>query len=620
LRKFANQVVHETEFQPTELDDKKCVYQLAEVISYFSREFIPVKIKEYYQSSLNEITKKTEFNRPILQIYDFYAVVEDIFIPFGENEGKFCVLTCNTDSLGVIKLKLWNNKNENGFGSDLSVFGKIVERYQNIYVTNVKQYKDKKDEFYTTDKSYVVLEPDYLIDAKELSECRQFNNSTFGRYEDNPLLYILNRFTKGEITDRIMVGNIVGKMLDDIVTDKNYHYKSSFESVMRENSFGMLCIANGNGTYDRAKIESIFIEAKDHETQLKQIIQDYKDKEIILEPTFISNKYGLQGRLDILIEYSSESNQKDIIELKSTKNYPSINIGLYSNHEAQTLCYDLLVSSTYPDRIGYNSILYSSAPIEEKPLRNVDAGEKYLSKQELLMLRNRIVASELKLARGIYEPFFEILSESFGPYPSFLQDLVVEFKRTIENLNPTLKAYFLGFLRFIYRELQVAKIGSNDSYNQSNGYAELWKASKSDKIENYDVLIYLKVEEITDDFHLKLSLDKNIFSSDINVTSFRVGDTAILYHTPNPDEIHPLKSQILKCYVVSVDANSIEISLMNKQLNKNYFKASQYWALDRDFRETGYKQLLHLLYEFIKSEKRVIDLVLGLSRPQFDNS
>ena len=620
LRKFANQVVHETEFQPTELDDKKSVYQLAEVISHFSKETIPVKIKEYYQSSIDDITKKTSFTRPILPTYDFYAVIEDVFIPFGEIEGKFCVLTCNTDSLGVIKLKLWNNKNENGFGSDLSGFGKIVEPYQNIYVTNVKQYKDKEDEFYTTDKSYVVLEPDYLIDAKELSECRQFNNKSFGKYEDNPLLYILNRFTKGEITDRIMVGNIVGKMLDDLVTDDNYNYKSSFETVMRENSFGMLCIANEKGSYDRSKIQATFIEANDHEKQLKQIIQSYKGKEIILEPTFISNKYGLQGRLDMLIDYGSESHQKDIIELKSSKNYPGTNIGLYLNHEAQTMCYDLLISSTYPDRIGYNSILYSSAPIEEKPLRNVDAGEKYLSKQELLMLRNRIVSSELKLARGIYEPFFEILSESFGPYPKFLEDLVVEFKSTIENLDKTLKAYFFGFLRFIYRELQVAKIGSNDSYNKSNGYAELWKASKSDKIENYDVLIYLKVKEISDDFHIKLTLDKNIFSSVVNVSSFRVGDTAILYPTPNPDEINPLKSQILKCYVVSVDANSIEISLINKQLNKNYFTNSEYWALDRDLRETGYKQLLQLLYEFVKSEKRVTDLVLGLSRPQFVSS
>lgn len=619
LRKFANKVVHETEFQPSVFDDKKSVYQLAEVLSYFSKLPIPENISKYYQAVINEIKKKVTVGRHSLPTYDFFAVIEDIYIPNEEIEGKFCVLTCNTDNLGVIKLKLWNNKNENGFGSDLSVFGKIAERYQNIYVTNVKQHREKEDEFYTTDKSYLVLEPDYLIDAKDLSECRQLNNQVFGKYEDNPLLYILNRFTKGEITDRIIVGNIVGKMLDDMVTEPQFSYKSSFEKVMRENSFGMLCIAYEDGKYDREKINRIYIEAKEHEEQLKHVRDNYKDKQIILEPTFISNKYGLQGRLDMLIDYGGESNRKDIIELKSSKNYPGTHLGLYSNHEAQTMCYDLLLSSTYPNRTGNNFILYSSAPINEKPLRYVDAGEKYLSKQELLMLRNRIVASELKLSRGIYEPFLEILSESFGPYPRYLKDELNEFKNTIKGLNETLKLYFLGFLRFIYRELQVAKIGSNDTYSKSNGYAELWKASKSEKIENYDVLIYLKVKDITDNFHITLELDKNLFSSVVNVSSFRIGDTAILYPTPNPEEIHPLKSQILKCYVVSVDANSIEVSLINKQVDKNYFQTSIYWALDRDFRESGYKQLLNLLYEFIKSDQRVVDLVLGLKKPEFDN-
>ena len=64
--------------------------------------------------------------------------------------------------------------------------------------------------------------------------------------------------------------------------------------------------------------------------------------------------------------------------------------------------------------------------------------------------------------------------------------------------------------------------------------------------------------------------------------------------------------------MVLVDMNSIEISLINKQLNKNYFAISEYWALDRDFRETGYKQLLQQLYEFVKSENRVIDSRTGV--------
>lgn len=616
LRKFANKVVHESDFIPDNKDELRCVYQIAQVISYFSKLEVPKNIFDHYKTQLKEIREEDNFKKPVLPSYDFHAVVEDVFIPFGEFANKFCIITCNTDELGTIKLKLWNNKNESGFGSDLTVFGKLVEVYQNIFVTKVKPHKEKEGEFHTTSQSYIVLEPDYLIDAKELSECRQFSSKAANKYEDNPLLYILKRFTKGEITDRVMVGNIVGKMLDDVVIEEKYDYKNSFETVMRENSFGMLCIANENGTYDRTNIEKVYIESKDHENKLKEILKTFKDKNLIIEPTFISNKYGLQGRLDLLVDYGESSNRKDIVELKSSKNYPSTSIGLYLNHEAQTMCYDLLIKSTYPDRIGASSILYSSAPIEEKPLRNV-AEEKFLSKQDLLMLRNKIVASELKLAKGDFKPFFDILSDSFGPYPVFLDVQVEHFKTTVQNLNPLLKEYFLGFLKFIYRELQVAKIGSNDAYKKSNGYADLWKASKSDKILNYDVLFNLTIKKISDDFHLTLDFKKDLFTNSVSVSSFRVGDTAILYPTPNPDELNPLKSQILKCRVLSVDLNSIKVSLVNKQIDNKYFQKSNYWALDRDFRESGYKQLLQLLFDFLDSEKRTIDLALGLQKPQF---
>ncbi|HPQ35684.1 MAG TPA: AAA domain-containing protein, partial [Tenuifilaceae bacterium] len=173
---------------------------------------------------------------------------------------------------------------------------------------------------------------------------------------------------------------------------------------------------------------------------------------------------------------------------------------------------------------------------------------------------------------------------------------------------------------FIYREIQVAKVGSSDSYNKSNGFADLWKASKVEKLENTDVLVELEVNEVTDNFHISLNLKKDLFSSNnANISSFRGGDLAILYPTPNQNELNPLSSQILKCYVVSVDYTSVTVSLINKQVDKSFFNSTKFWALERDFRESGYKQLFNLLYQFIKSNKRVIDLVLGVEKPTFNN-
>jgi DNA replication ATP-dependent helicase Dna2 len=167
--------------------------------------------------------------------------------------------------------------------------------------------------------------------------------------------------------------------------------------------------------------------------------------------------------------------------------------------------------------------------------------------------------------------------------------------------------------------MQVAKIGSNDLNSKSNGYADLWRASKADKIENYDVLINLNVKNISDEFHLTLAFENNLLSNinTVILSSFRVGDTAIFYPTPDPEVLNPLRSQILKCRVISVNYDTIEISLINKQVNKDYFRSSNFWALERDFRENSYKQQLQLMYQFLKSDKRVIDLVLGIERPQF---
>lgn len=622
LRIFSNTVVHESEFVPSSVDEQRCVYQLAEILSFFSKVEIPDEIVEFYKSNLDSIKKEETIIRPQKPIYSFYAVVENIFFPRGEYENKFCSITCSTDELGTIKLKLWNNKNVNGFGSDLTSFGKIARQFSYFYATGVMQAKDKDDEYFATEKSLIVFEPDYLIDAKELSECRQRNPKIFNQYQDNPNLFIINRFNIGEITDKIMIGNIVGKVLDNLVTNPERDYKDTFASVMRENSFGMLSIAHQNGAYDKQFINKVYLRAEEHKKGIQKVIQDYRGKECIIEPTFISNKFGIQGRLDLLIDYGNQSNRKDIIELKSSENYPKLQYGLYHNHEAQALCYDLLLDSTYPDRMGASNILYSSAPTEEKPLRSVGK-EKYLAIQDLLMLRNRVVANDLQFSEGNFTLLQEILlTNDFGPYPPFLENQIKDFVNTLAGLEGILKLYFFGFIKFIYKELQVAKIGSSDIYSKSNGYADLWKLSKAEKIDNYNVLVNLKIGEITSEFYLKLIYDQELFnqSNTTVISSFRVGDSAVFYPTPAPEELNPLQSQILKCRVIAITQDSVEVCLVNKQVDKKYFESNQFWALERDFRENSFKQQLALIYQFIKSEQRVIDLVLGSSQPLFKDS
>lgn len=607
VRILANDVVHKSKFHPTEFDGQKCLYQLSVVIGHFAQIDIPPNIQSVYAAHIPAFEKlETDFkNRPPLPTNNFYAVVESYYTPDDPNL-NYCILICQTDELGKIEVRLSNKKDEHGFGSDLTYISDIISPYQNIYLTAVSKRPNKEASFFTTKESFIVLEPDYLIGATDLAGCRHEKG-------DNHLLYILNKLQKNDISERAIIGNIVGKMLDDIATKSDYNYTASFESIMRSSALGMLCLANRNGKYDNSTIQEIYHEAKTHENTLKESIEKYKGKQLIVEPTFISSKFGINGRLDLMIE--GHSNQKDIIELKSSKGVPPLKKGFWINHEAQAMCYDLLVSSTFSDRIGHSSILYSAAEMIQSPERNVN-GALYLTKQKILQLRNEVVSTEFKLAKGIFDVIDKMESEDFSNYPDYVRTLQEGFANTIKRLDPLLKSYFLNYMKFIYRELQVAKVGTVEEYNSSNGFADLWKLSKDAKVKNYNILVNLEILEVTEEFDITMEVKTNLFTPE--VTTFRKGDIAILYPTPNPDYLDPLASQILKCVITSIEGNIVKIKLRHLQLDKDYFKSkSEHWALEKDFTEQGYYKMLELNYQFLSSDKNLIDLVLGKQKPAF---
>ena len=64
--------------------------------------------------------------------------------------------------------------------------------FATIYVTDVKKHTDKENEYYAQGYSLIVLEPDYLIEAKALSECVQQKG-------DNPYIHLLGRFNNSAI-------------------------------------------------------------------------------------------------------------------------------------------------------------------------------------------------------------------------------------------------------------------------------------------------------------------------------------------------------------------------------------------------------------------------------------
>lgn len=606
LRIFANKVVHETNFPASPSDDARCLYALATLIAHFAQTEVPDFIRKSYEAYQNGFAAEFERPKQKMPTHSFRAIVRDIYVPEAGQFPKFCAVVCDTDELGTITIKFWDNKKDDGFGSDLSSVHEFLEPYCNLYITEVRPNANRDGEYSATDKTLLVLEPDYLLEAKELAECCQMEG-------DNPLVHLLNRFSKGEITDKMMVGNISGQMLDDLATDPKYDYKDSFDRVMRSHSFGMLCMAHQEGNYRREAIVSVFNTGKGLESTIRYALGAFGKKQLVIEPTFISNLYGIQGRLDLLLEDPADPQHKDIVEMKSGKFHAT---KLYPNHEAQALAYSLMLESSFPGRRGLSAILYAKASPAENPIRSVRE-DSFLRKQQLLLLRNRIVANELRLAAGNTTVFDQIHPDTFGPVPKFKTDEVASFYRTLQGLSPLLRTWFFGFTQFVFGEMQTAKTGNPGNPEDTGGFSALWRATADEKTnpDNYSTMTNLRLVKVTDDFHITLKNSTDLFNP--GVTNFRDGEVAILYPTPDPGNPNPLGQQILKCIILSISVDQVVVSLANKQLNKSYFEKKEVWAIERDFRESGYRTMLQLLYRFLQANPVSQQKILGLMRPEF---
>jgi len=151
--------------------------------------------------------------------------------------------------------------------------------------------------------------------------------------------------------------------LDELMTNPDAEFKELFPKVFGLFPLRFAMMSDG-------QVKEIMIKSKGHFLVIKRMVKsDFAKSDIdrercYLEPTFYSAEYGLQGRLDAF----HHSEKPAIIELKSGKAYMPNLYGLSNNHFTQTLLYDLLIKTTFNNKLKpTNYILYSSSA--EKPLR-----------------------------------------------------------------------------------------------------------------------------------------------------------------------------------------------------------------------------------------------------------
>ena len=469
----------------------------------------------------------------------------------------------------------------------------------------------------------IVVEPDFMLDISSLAAC-------FTAYGHHPLLYTVSRLKPRLNTQAILLGNFAGTALDDIIHNPEVTLQQSLQRSYREQAeLFAACV-----DFNQEKFELMAAEQmKNIREAVKILAPAYRS--YLLEPSFVCEKLGLQGRVDLmtadmglLVEQKSGKNQK--IEYQSHDAH-----GLQlENHYVQLLLYYGILRYNFDksDSQVDTRLLYSRyAP--EKGLVAVNYYRTLF--REAIRLRNQIVATELLIARDGFGRIVPLLNADIiykgiardGYFHHYILPEIETLKSQLSNLKPLERAYYERMMTFVYREQRAQKLGSSEQtlHHAGGCNSDLWLQPLSEKQEQGNIIMPLNIvaEEKTDPDggfdHITLRFVTVPNGSPLGTLNFRTGDMVYLYqYTDTPDV---RKSILYKGSIEDFRDGQVIILLNDGQQNPDIFCVSdRLWAVEHGGSDVGTNSNISGLHQFILASQHKKDLLLGQRAPKADTS
>ncbi len=450
-----------------------------------------------------------------------------------------------------------------------------------------------------------VIEPDYLVDVTSIAEC-------FMNIGAEPIVYLLKKYLPFENSIPLMLGNIANFFLDELMTNPEVTFKELFPKVFRLNPLAFTL-------FDNREVREIMQKSQKHYVNLKKMVMQgfgqvgIANDDCFLEPSFYSEKYGIQGRLDVFYKNPDNEQEAAIIELKSGKTFAPNRYGINHNHYTQTLLYDLIIKSTFGSKTNpTNYILYSG--LDERNLRYAPATKA--QQMEAIQLRNQLVAIERKMTDLSIESDALIRRLSLSRLPKasgFLRKNIAQFESAFNTMTLIERAYMLEFSAFIAREQQLAKTGI-EGIEKINGLASLWRSNFRNKQDRFEILAYLEIIENQAKAEEPIIIFKKTEQTD-PLANFRKGDIAVLYPFEHQGTT-VLNDQIFKCSIIEVDKYQVKVKLRSKQFNNSIFVKERFWNLEHDMMDSAFTGMYRGLFAFTTSPARKKHLLLTKIAPE----
>ncbi|MGB1205699.1 MAG: AAA domain-containing protein [Chitinophagales bacterium] len=586
----------------SELQYVEAVSAVANAVCYFSNEPIPQQVTAVFAHLEQEETKNIENETAVIEKdVDFLPIVALHISEMlkTEDDKPYFKIIGQAEGIGKVCIFVWEK---------MSYLQKLVWKYARINFTNLKSKINKEETaeskliYYTTATTLITLDPDFLVDASVIAMCRL-------RYSVNPIWNLLGNFTSMLANFYTLRGNMVNDYLDRYLIDNRTSPQELFAQSIQNKPLLALLFTHEDESKVIKEVAAHFL------TIEHDFVRNYKQHDLSLEPTFLSEKYGLRGRLDVLVEYEKEPYRKDVIELKTSKDPQNYRMPIYPKDALQAVCYNLLISATNPDFTISSAILYSSAAPSQNPLRN--APNTITHQRQALFIRNCIAYYSYKLT---IEPerILKFIDEKYFKANGLWDSQKLEirhFRSVIYRASEVEKAYFYNFVKFIAREYRSAKVGNNNQ-RTNEGFATLWNQSLKEKELNYKVLAYLKFEKTVVQNGRKNLFFKKTKDKTIPISTFRQGDFILLFPQTVENSLQPTQHQVIKGTIQENGDDYLIISPLNQFMKESYFTKFKYWALEAELFELGFRAMYQSLHQFLSLSPKKKNLLLGLTPPQ----
>lgn len=455
----------------------------------------------------------------------------------------------------------------------------------------------------------IVIYPDYLIDISSLAAC-------FREYGHHPLNYFMNKIKPRANTAPILMGNLASQFLDDYINEQPQEpvsYPRTIKKFFAASALDFCTCPLPADFHAQAQAQMMNIRSFVHDV-LPHNIRNFNKKNTLLEASFICEKIGLQGRVDMM--------QKDfqvLIEQKAGKR-DEYHRRHKEDHFIQMMLYQGVLMYNFGQETAHMQTFLLYSKYADGLLIEHFAENLF---RESIKLRNYIVHNEMRLGDGAIGEIVDSLSTDLlnelqigGKLWNDYQEPQLQTAiNTLKRCTPLERAYFNRFFTFVSKEQILSKTGgSNDA---SHGFAGNWHIPLHEKLEAGNILTGLTIQEKQssgpgkgyDLIELHIPTQDEDF-----LPNFRTGDMVILYaYKEEPD----MRKQILmKGNILELQPDRMTLVLRNGQQNKDIIGGKEeVFAVEHDFSDTSANNGFRGLYAFLSAQADRKELLLGVRPP-----